>query len=108
MPGLTLIEEPALGSPPARAVLGLFDQPVDGFVYPFGTFDDGVKKAVREAGHVYARSTRDAKAGVETFDAMGTAPSCHFIAPDRLPACAPAFAVARRPGGPLGFQRGSG
>lgn len=60
----------------------LFDQPVDGFVYPFGTFDDGVKQAVREAGHVYARTTRDAKAGVETFDAMVAAPSCHFMAPD--------------------------
>ena len=30
----------------------LFDQPVSGFVYPFGTFDEVVAQAVRDAGHV--------------------------------------------------------
>jgi peptidoglycan/xylan/chitin deacetylase (PgdA/CDA1 family) len=60
----------------------LFDQPVPGFVYPFGTFDDAVAQCVRDAGHVYARTTRKACAGVETQDAMAAAPSCHFLAPD--------------------------
>jgi peptidoglycan/xylan/chitin deacetylase (PgdA/CDA1 family) len=41
----------------------LFDQPVSGFVYPFGSFDDGVRQAVRDAGHIYARTTRAAGAG---------------------------------------------
>lgn len=60
----------------------LFDQPVLGFVYPFGALNDDVAQAVRDAGHVYARSTRNAAAGVETTDAMAAAPSCHFLAPD--------------------------
>lgn len=60
----------------------LFGQPVSGFVYPFGTFDDAVAQAVRDAGHLYARTTRQAEAGVGTQDAMAAAPSCHFLAPD--------------------------
>jgi peptidoglycan/xylan/chitin deacetylase (PgdA/CDA1 family) len=62
----------------------LFDQPVLGFAYPFGRFDDAVAQAVRDAGHVYARTTRAAAAGVETRDAMAAAPSGHFLAPDFL------------------------
>ncbi len=60
----------------------LFDQPVRGFVYPFGSFDGAVAQAVRDAGHVYARTTRAAEAGVDAADAMAVAPSCHFLAPD--------------------------
>lgn len=60
----------------------LFDQPVRGFAYPFGSFDDAVMQAVREAGHRYARTTRAAHAGVETVEPMAVAPSCHFLAPD--------------------------
>ncbi|MEI6026524.1 MAG: polysaccharide deacetylase family protein [Betaproteobacteria bacterium] len=60
----------------------LFDQPVSGFVYPFGTFDEAVAQAVRDAGHVYARTTRAAESGVDTVDAMAVAPSCHFLTPD--------------------------
>jgi peptidoglycan-N-acetylglucosamine deacetylase len=60
----------------------LFDQPVSGFAYPFGTFDDAVAQAVRDAGHTYARTTGAAQAGVDTHDAMAAAPSCHFLAPD--------------------------
>lgn len=60
----------------------LFGQPVRGFVYPFGTFDAEVAHAVRKAGHVYARTTRAAEAGVDAADPMAVAPSCHFLAPD--------------------------
>lgn len=60
----------------------LFDQPVLGFAYPFGAFDDAVAQAVRDAGHSYARTTRVAEAGVRTIDAMAAEPSCHFPAPD--------------------------
>jgi peptidoglycan-N-acetylglucosamine deacetylase len=60
----------------------LFDQPVSGFVYPFGAFNDAVAHAVREAGHLYARTTQVAHAGIEAGDAMAVAPSCHFLADD--------------------------
>lgn len=73
----------------------LFDQPVSGFVYPFGSFDDEVRQAVRDAGHLYARTTRVAGAGVEISDPMAAAPSCHFLAPDfwqRLDRARPAHA----------------
>lgn len=60
----------------------LFDQPVRGFVYPFGSFNEAVAQGVRDAGHVYARTTHVADAGVETGDAMAVAPSCHFLADD--------------------------
>lgn len=60
----------------------LFGQPVHGFVYPFGTYDDQVRQAVRDAGHLYARTTRVAASGVDRQDAMAVAPSCHFLAPD--------------------------
>lgn len=77
------IELAALEITDGRARLqDLFGQPVRGFAYPFGTFDDAVARAVREAGHLYARTTRAAAAGVEAADAMAVAPSCHFLAPD--------------------------
>lgn len=60
----------------------LFNQPVNGFVYPFGSFNEEVAQAVRAAGHVYARTTCAAGSGVGTRDPMAAAPSCHFLAPD--------------------------
>ncbi len=60
----------------------LFEQPVSGFAYPFGAFDDAIAQAVRDAGHLYARTTGAAESGVATHDAMAAAPSCHFLAPD--------------------------
>ena len=60
----------------------LFGQPVSGFVYPFGAFNEGVAQAVRESGHRYGRTTGVAAAGVDVQDAMASVPSCHFLAPD--------------------------
>lgn len=60
----------------------LFDQPVRGFAYPFGTINDAVAQAVGDAGHLYARTTRAAEAGVGMVDAMAVEPSCHFLALD--------------------------
>ena len=60
----------------------LFGQPVRGFVYPFGAFNDEVAQVVRDTGHLYARTTRDAHAGVGTAEPMAATPSCHFLAPD--------------------------
>lgn len=60
----------------------LFEQPVSGFAYPFGAFDNAVVQAVRDAGHLYGRTTGAAETGVGTRDAMLAVPSCHFLAPD--------------------------
>jgi hypothetical protein len=60
----------------------LFDQPVRGFVYPFGAFNDTVAQAARDAGHCYARTTGAAPAGIDALDAMAVAPSGHFLASD--------------------------
>ena len=60
----------------------LFDQPVPGFAYPFGTFNDEVAQAVADAGHAYARTTANAAAGVDTRRPMAVEPTCHFLAPD--------------------------
>jgi peptidoglycan/xylan/chitin deacetylase (PgdA/CDA1 family) len=59
-----------------------FGQPVRGFAYPFGTYSEGSMNAVREAGHVYARTTGNADHPFPPHDAMTFHPSCHFLAPD--------------------------
>lgn len=66
----------------AARLQDLFDQPVRDFVYPFGPFDEAVAQAVRDAGHLYARTTRAAQAGLDAIDAMAAAPSCDFLVPD--------------------------
>jgi hypothetical protein len=63
----------------------LFDEPVSGFVYPFGRFDDPVAPAVHNAGHIDDRTPCATESGVETHDAMVAAPSCHFLATDFWP-----------------------
>jgi peptidoglycan/xylan/chitin deacetylase (PgdA/CDA1 family) len=60
-----------------------FGQAVDGFVYPFGAFNAAVMDAVRDAGHVYARTTQDADASLGgLLDPLALHPACHFLAPD--------------------------
>ncbi|MCU0974042.1 MAG: polysaccharide deacetylase family protein [Burkholderiales bacterium] len=59
-----------------------FGQQVHGFVYPFGRYNDSVMNAVREAGHVYARTADSAERAFPPHDAMAFHPSCHFLAPD--------------------------
>jgi peptidoglycan/xylan/chitin deacetylase (PgdA/CDA1 family) len=60
----------------------IFGQPVLGFAYPFGGFNAAVAGAVREAGHLYARTTGQAESQWPPADAMALHPSCHFMAPD--------------------------
>ena len=57
-------------------------QPVYGFAYPFGTYNERVMDAVREAGHVYARTSGNADHPFPPQDPMAFHPSCHFLAPD--------------------------
>lgn len=67
----------------ARKILqDWFQQPVLGFVYPFGDFDDATADVVREAGHVYARTTKNITPCFPPQDPMKFASDRHFHAPD--------------------------
>jgi len=59
-----------------------FDQPVLGFAYPCGSYNDAVRAAVRDAGHVYARTTAQAVPPFPPDDPMAFHPCCHFLADD--------------------------
>ena len=59
-----------------------FGQPVAGFADPFGSYNEAVAMAVRDAGHVYARTTVSAEPCFPTIDAVALHPSCHFLASD--------------------------
>jgi peptidoglycan/xylan/chitin deacetylase (PgdA/CDA1 family) len=59
-----------------------FGQPVLGFAYPFGSYSEAVMKLVSEAGHVYARTTRNVDYPFPLENAMTFHPCCHFLAPD--------------------------
>jgi len=59
-----------------------FGQPVRGFAWPFGTHDAVTERLVREAGHLYARTTDVADGPIPQADAMALAPSCRVLAPD--------------------------
>ena len=55
---------------------------MDGFVYPYGTFNEAVKDVIREAGHTYARGTRNFDRPYPPEDAMEFCPNCKFDASD--------------------------
>jgi peptidoglycan/xylan/chitin deacetylase (PgdA/CDA1 family) len=59
-----------------------FNQEVSGFAYPFGTFNEAVKQLVSEAGHIYARTTRNVTNPLDSEDLMEFHPNCHFLNPD--------------------------
>ncbi|MFH0939284.1 MAG: polysaccharide deacetylase family protein [Planctomycetota bacterium] len=59
-----------------------FEQPVIGFAYPNGSYSESVMHAVREAGHVYARTTLNVAYPFPPENAMTFHPCCHFLAPD--------------------------
>lgn len=63
----------------ARKVLqDWFQQPILGFVYPYGDCNGATADVVREAGHVYARTTGNATPCLPVKDPMFFAPDCHF------------------------------
>jgi len=79
----------------------IFDQPVEGFVYPYGQRSDETDRVVREAGHVYARGTGPGCAG----EPRGYPPASPFrLVPDahfKDPGLPEAWAAARDSGAPV-------
>jgi peptidoglycan/xylan/chitin deacetylase (PgdA/CDA1 family) len=59
-----------------------FGQPVLGFAYPGGSYSEPVMNLVREAGHVYARTTLNVAQPFPPENAMAFHSCCHFLAPD--------------------------
>jgi peptidoglycan/xylan/chitin deacetylase (PgdA/CDA1 family) len=59
-----------------------FGQAVLGFAYPFGSYNEAVMAATQEAGHVYARTTRNVEQPFPPETPMAFHPCCHFLAPD--------------------------
>ena len=59
-----------------------FKQDIPGFAYPFGGYNDTVKQALRDAGHLYARTCHNVDFPFPPADPMEFHPTCHFLAPD--------------------------
>jgi peptidoglycan/xylan/chitin deacetylase (PgdA/CDA1 family) len=59
-----------------------FGQPVLGFAYPFGSYNEAVMTAIQDAGHVYARTTRNVEQPFPPENPMAFHPCCHFLAAD--------------------------
>lgn len=60
----------------------LFGAAVPGFAYPFGDYDARVMEAVRAAGHVYARTCKNAEAVLAAPDPMDQPTSRFHLAQD--------------------------
>jgi peptidoglycan/xylan/chitin deacetylase (PgdA/CDA1 family) len=59
-----------------------FGYAVKGFAYPFGDYNDAVMEIIREAGHVYARTTRNDAPVYPPANPMHMSSHAHFLAPD--------------------------
>jgi len=59
-----------------------FGQPVLGFAYPYGTYNEIVMSLLQEAGHVYARTVHNVEQPFPPEHPMAFHPCCHFLAPD--------------------------
>jgi peptidoglycan-N-acetylglucosamine deacetylase len=59
-----------------------FGQPVLGFAYPFGGYNEAVMELLQEAGHVYARTTSYVEQPFPPKHPMAFHSCCHFLAPD--------------------------
>lgn len=67
----------------ARKILqDWFQQPILGFAYPYGNYDAATAEVVREAGHVYARTTRNVTPCFPVANPMEFHADRHFLAPD--------------------------
>jgi len=59
----------------------LFGRRVDGFAYPYGHCPPHAVEAVREAGHLYARTCANFTPSFPPADPMLLATDCHFLNP---------------------------
>jgi len=59
-----------------------FDAPISGFVYPCGAYNETVMDLLRDAGHIYARTTQNAAQAFPPDDAMAFHPTCKFDSED--------------------------
>lgn len=60
-----------------------FGFPIRGYVYPCGTYNDYVKNVIcEEAGHIYARTTKNSENPIPPADWMELPSNCHFLDPD--------------------------
>ena len=60
----------------------LFGYPVTGFAYPYGDYNPAIEDAVREAGHIYARTCVNVADVFPPDEPMAFHPNCHFHAAD--------------------------
>ena len=56
----------------------LFDREISGFAYPFGTFNDRVKQALKENKIVYSRTVNSTYSFNPPKDLLELNPTCHF------------------------------
>jgi len=58
-----------------------FQQPIRGFAYPYGTYNEEVMLATIEAGHLYARTTKNVEISFPPANPAIFHPCCHFLDP---------------------------
>ncbi|HUH66442.1 MAG TPA: polysaccharide deacetylase family protein [Syntrophales bacterium] len=63
----------------------IFRKPVLGFCYPFNTWNEVVKAALRSAGYLWARGGHDNAGLFPPRDPLEFNFSCHFLSPDFWP-----------------------
>lgn len=59
-----------------------FQQPVLGFAYPYGTYNDASKKILREEGHIYARTVKNVEQCFPPEDPFEFHSNCHYLVED--------------------------
>ncbi|HSI85139.1 MAG: polysaccharide deacetylase family protein [Candidatus Methylacidiphilales bacterium] len=60
----------------------VFGYAIKGFAYPFGDYNDAVENAIRQAGHVYARTTKNVEKVFPCENPMAFHANTHFLAAD--------------------------
>ncbi len=60
----------------------LFGQSIDGFAYPFGTYNNSIVDIIEQQGHKYARTIKNSVPAFPPQNPYEFHPSCHFLAKD--------------------------